>query len=303
MNCNVPCTYDEELLFQTGFNNTTLNNGEYKNAVFSGTDLSLSEKNSWENFVENPSVGFVEIGYEDGEDNQRIAKIETDPDDATNQIMSYQILEPHIKEGSHYKGRVQLSVNNNQCIKEIYQTVKLKLHPDMEHLTQWSERMPWLTVFEFWNNATWSNEKRTFRVTVNLFKDAEGPVDALHFHVKADHQKCNWCEWKSDWEEEATHFAIPIDEWMELELYLLEGDENNGRFYLAVTPESSGTKTVLFDITNRTQHEKEKCPDGFTHFQPMKMYTSDAVINYMKESNKQLKFYWDDWKIFKNKKP
>lgn len=300
VNCGVACNENEELLFQTGFSNTTLTNGPYQNAEFAGADPGFTEKNDWSAFVENPSVGYVEIGYEDGDDNQRMAQIKADPDSAGNQVLSFKINEPHIKEGSHQKGRVQLSINDNQCIREIYQTVRLKLHPDMAYLKEWDERMPWFTLFEFWNNATWSNEKKTFRVTVNLFKDATGPVDEIHFHAKSDHQKCNVCDWKGDWEEEATNFSVPFGVWMDLELYLLEGDETNGRFYMSVTPEG-GTKTVLFDITNRTHHEKEKCPDGFTHFQPMKMYTSDQVINYMKAGGKNLEIFWDDWKIYRNK--
>jgi hypothetical protein len=300
VNCGVECDTNEELLFQTGFNGTTLTNGAYKNVEFSGVDSELADHNDWTDFINNPSVGYVEVGYEDGEDNQRLAEIKDDPDSVGNKVLSFKINEPHIKEGSHQKGRVQLSVNDNQCIREIYQTVRLKLHPDMAYLKEWNERMPWLTLFEFWNNATWSNEKKTFRVTVNLFKDAEGPVDEIHFHAKADHQKCNVCEWKGDWEEEADHFSVPFGVWMELELYLVEGDESNGRFYMSVTPEG-GTKTVLFDITNRTHHENEKCPDGFTHFQPMKLYTSDAVINYMKEGGKNLEIFWDDWKLYRNK--
>jgi len=299
-NCGLVCTYNEELLFQTGFNNTTLENGEYENVNFSGTDLAFSDHNSWENFISHESIGYVEVGYEDGEDNQRIAQIVDDPDSSGNKTLNFKIIEPHIQEGSHKKGRVQLSVNENQCIKEIYQTVKLKLHPDMAHLMAWDKRVPWLTLFEFWNNATWSKEKNSFRVTVNLFKDAEGPVDEIHFHAKADHQECGFCDWKNDWEEEAVNFAVPFGQWMEIEIYLLEGDQDNGRFYMAVTPEGQ-SKVVLFDITNRTHHEKEKCPDGFSHFQPMKLYTSDEVINYMKDANKSLEIFWDDWKLYKNK--
>ena len=245
VNCDVACTYQEELIFQTSFNNTTLTNGEYENVEFSGTDLAYADHNNWSDFVSHPNVGYVEIGYENGDDNQRIAQVISDPDSATNQVLSFKIIEPHVKEGAHEKGRVQLSVNENQCIKEIYQTVRLKLHPDMAYLMDWEKRVPWLTLFEFWNNATWSNEKRSFRVTVNLFKDAVGPVDEIHFHAKADHQKCNICDWEQDWEEEATNFAIPFGVWMDIELYLLEGDENTGRFYMAVTPEGGSKTNVI----------------------------------------------------------
>lgn len=125
----------------------------------------------------------------------------------------------------------------------------------------------------------------------------------MHFHVKGDFKKnCKRCSWNADWEQENTSFAIPFGEWMELELYIKEGDQDNGRFYMAVTPEN-GTKEVLFDITNRTQHHKESCPDGFTQFQPLKWYTGEELINYMAAGDKDLSVYWDDWKLYLNKAP
>jgi len=60
-----------------------------------------------------------------------------------------------------------------------------------------------------------------------------------------------------------------------------ECDENNGRFYMAVTPDR-GTKEVLFDLTKLTHHPNEKCPDGFRHFQPLIQYTLDEIINFQK---------------------
>ena len=111
INCKVACNADEELLFQTGFNNTTLTNGAYENVEFSGTDLELSDHNSWSDFIANPSVGFVEIGYEDGEDNQRKAEIVNDPDSAANKALSFKLMEPHIKEGSPPGSRANPSSN------------------------------------------------------------------------------------------------------------------------------------------------------------------------------------------------
>jgi hypothetical protein len=241
------------------------------------------------------------LSYEDGDDSQRLASVVDDPDSPGNNVLKFQIIEPHIKEGSKYKGRVQMNVSKNQCIKEIYQTVRVRLHPDMEYLSEWDKRVYWLSIFEFWNNADWSKEKFPFRVTVNLFKDNAEAGSPLRFHAKSDYKKnCKTCKWHKIWEEEATNFDIPFGEWMEIELYIKEGDEDNGRFYMAVTP-AGGSKVELFDITNITQHPKEKCPDGFSHFQPLKFYTSDDNINYMKDGGKELSIYWDDWTLYKNK--
>ncbi len=301
-NCGVECgAQTEELIFQTGFKNTVLTNGEYDNVDFSGTDPDYSAKNSWEDYKSHSNIGFVEIGYEDGDDSQRKASIVDDMDSAGNKVLKFQIFEPHIKEGSDYKGRVQLSVHDNNCIKEIYQSVKLKLHPDLAFYKQRSDRLYWFTLFEFWNNGAWTKEKYPFRVSINLNKE-EGIGSDINFRVKSDYQKCRTCKWKEVWGETNGSFPVVFGEWMEIELYIKEGDENNGRFYMAVTPEN-GTKQILFDIHNTTQHPKEKCADGFTHFEPMKMYAGEDDINYMKDKNKELSIFWDDWKLFINKTP
>ncbi|MCR9171810.1 MAG: hypothetical protein NXI10_04920 [bacterium] len=302
VNCGLDCgTQSEELLFQTGFTNTVLTNGEYFNVYFSGTDPQLSEKNNWSAFIDHSNVGFVEIGYEDGNDTQRKASIVADPDSTANSVLKFQLMEPHIKEGKNYKGRVQLSVHDNQCIKEIYQTVRLKLHPDMVEFQQRSDRLFWFTLAEFWNNGAWTKERNPFRVSLNLFKE-EGTGNPVNFRVKSDYRKCRTCEWKEVWGETATHFPLVYGEWMEIEMYIKEGDADNGRFYMAVTPEN-GSKITLFDINNTTQHPKEKCPDGFTHFEPLKVYTSDDDINHMKNAGKELSLFWDDWQLYINKTP
>lgn len=301
-NCGRDCgTQFEELIFQTGFKSTTLTNGKYNNVDFFGTDPNFSLKNDWDVFKNHSKIGFVEIGYEDGNDNQRKASIVDDPDSLGNKALKFQILEPHIKVGNKRKGRIQLSVHDNNCMKEIYQKVKLKLHPDLAYFEERSDRLFWFTLFEFWNNGAWTNEKYPFRVSVNFYKE-EGVGSPLNFRVKSDYQECNICEWKEVWGSTATSFPVVYGEWMEIELYIKEGDENSGRFYMSVTSEN-GNKIILFDIQNTTQHPKETCPDGFTHFEAMKIYTSDGNINYMNNANKELSVYWDDWKLFVNKQP
>lgn len=302
INCGLDCGVQvEELLFQTGFNGTTITSGEYENDNFTGTDPDFADHSNWSDFINHSKIGFVEIGYEDGDDTQRKASIVDDPDDPGNSVLKYQLVEPHIKEGSKYKGRIQLAVHDNNCIKEIYQVVKLKLHPDLAYFTERADRLYWFTLFEFWNNGAWTKEKFPFRVSVNLNKE-EGVGSPINFRVKSDFQKCSTCDWNQVWGETATSFPLVFGEWMEIELYIKEGDEGNGRFYMAVTPEG-GTKTVLFDINNTTQHPNEKCADGFTHFEAMKLYLGEDDINYMKDGNKELVLYWDDWELSLNKVP
>jgi hypothetical protein len=85
-----------------------------------GTDLSLTSVNSWEYFNNHPNIGEVKIHYEDGDATQRIATIVNDPDSVGNKALQFQIFEPHIKEVNKHKGRVQLELHGNQCLREIY---------------------------------------------------------------------------------------------------------------------------------------------------------------------------------------
>ncbi|UKN02336.1 hypothetical protein K6119_02225 [Paracrocinitomix mangrovi] len=302
INCGLECgTQTEQMVFQTGFDGTVLNNGAYSNVEISGIDTNLTTNSYWDDFQNHPNIGYVEIGYEDGDDSQRKASIVDDPDNPGNEVLKFQLMQAHIKEGSNYKGRVQLSVHNNNCIKELYQTVKLKLHPDMAYIKDMPEKFYWFTLFEFWNNGAWTKEKFPFRISVNLFKE-EGAGNEINFRAKADYRNCKTCGWKEVWGETATSFPLVFGEWMEIEIYLKEGDENNGRFYLAVTA-AGGSKMVLFDVNNTTQHPKENCADGFTHFEAMKVYTSEDNINYMNDAGKELSLFWDDWSLYINKQP
>lgn len=302
INCGLECDQQaSELIFQTGFEGTNMDNGAYQNVNFSGIDQNLTEKNDWNEFINHDKIGQVEIGYEDGGDNQRLASIVEDPDSPGNSVLKYQINEAHIKVGSNKKGRIQMSVHDNKCIKEFYQKVKLKLHPDLAFFKESTDELAWFTLFEFWNNGAWTKERYPFRVTVNLFKEA-GTSNEVFFRAKSDYQNCRTCDWKEVWWRTDNKFPMRFGEWMEIEMYIKEGDDDTGRFYMAVTPEG-GSKMVLFNFTATTQHPKEKCPDGFTHFETMKMYTSEEKINYMRDNNKELSIYWDDWQVYLNKQP
>jgi len=272
VNCGKECDDNEELLFQSGFNNATITNIEGSWYDIHGIDTQYTEHNDWDTFEENPAIGDFKINCGDGNDSQRWAKILKDPTDATNNILGFRIIEPHQKEPGKMKGRVQVDLNSNSCIKEFYQTVRLNLHSDMDYLKKWDEKFSWLSLFEFWNNANWTDEKYPFRVTVNVRKETTGKVDVLYLNAKADRYK-GFGNWEVVWENTALDFALPIGEWMDIELYIKEGDQNNGRFYIAITPQG-GEKQIVFNITNYTQHPKEKCPDGFSEIHALKFYTS-----------------------------
>jgi len=87
-----------------------------------------------------------------------------------------------------------------------------------------------------------------------------------------------------------------------MDYYFKEGSRDTGRFYLAITPEGEPRQTV-FDITNFTHNTRDPSPNGMTGYSPLKLYTSKEIVAFMKSKGKALQIYWDDFKVWKNKKP
>lgn len=301
VNCGKECDSLEELLFQTGFNNATISSITKDWYDIHGIDTQYTSHNNWDTFEDHPSIGDFKINCGDGTESQRWVKIMQDPQNKLNTVLGFGIIEPHQKEPGKMKGRVQADLNSNSCITEFYQTVQIYFHEDMQFLQEWDESFSWLSIFEFWNNANWTHEKNPFRVTVNLYKPNTGKTDEIFFHVKGDEYK-GFGRWKVVWQEHAQNFAVPFGSWLTVELYIKEGDNTNGRFYMAIETEQH-EKHVLFNITNYTHHPKEKCPDGFSEIHALKFYTSEELIMYMKNNSKKLEMYWDNWALYRNKSP
>ena len=52
---------------------------------------------------------------------------------------------------------------------------------------------------------------------------------------------------------------------------------------------------MVFDVTNFTYNTSDPAPNGFSGYNPMKLYTSKEVVAFMKAQGKTLQIYWDDW--------
>lgn len=292
------CSETPGLIFQTGFNDCSIYALTDHSDRIEGTDSAFTNANVWEDIPDHPNIGNIHLNYEDGDKSQRYAILTNDPFNPNNRVLMFTILEPHIHEGSHMKGRVSATLYDCDCLREYYQKVSVYLHPDMEYLTQGEETFTWLMLFEFWNiDGNTSN----FRISVNIAKEESGPVDALHLRVSGDNEKF-FGGWDNVWKETAENYAIPFGEWIDIELYIKEGEDQTGRFYLAVS-DSTTNNLVLFDLTRRTKHDKDQILNGFTMVNPLKLYTSDELINYMKVHHKKLEVYWDNWSVYKYRRP
>jgi hypothetical protein len=295
---------NEELIFQSGFEPSSKIITKGSEADIVGVDQTFSGHNNWENsFDKHPEIGSFSLQYQGGDSTQRFAKIIPEPGNPQNHVLQFWLNEPNV-EGK--KGRIQANIYGGKIgLKEFYQSERIFLPEDFKQVRRYPEKIHWLTIAEFWNNITWSQSvPNRFRITLGIGKPVTGESD-LYFIL--DGQDCelfqdNGQKYTTLWSEINQNVKVPIGKWFTLEYYYKEGDAKNGRFYMAIQPEG-GAKQVVFDVTRVTHNSSDPNPDGVTEFNPLKLYTSKQLVDYMRSNGKTLQIYWDDFKLWKNKRP
>jgi hypothetical protein len=302
------------LLFNSGFepgSQIVLGNDSFtSDDDIVGKDLSVAPPNDWAEVFNGTNLGRFNLQYQGADTTKRIARIIPEPGNPGNHVLQFRINEPWANSKGSNLARIQANFRTSNAgdingIKELYQTVRLFLHEDMEVIKSYPNKITWLTIMEVWNNLTWSNDPYPFRLSVGIGKlsaesrDLYFKVDAQDYFYRTDSTRARYVDL---WHEMNTNISVPVGKWMTLEYYIMEGNDQNGRFYMAMTPEG-GEKKVLFDIQNFTHNTKDPTPDGITLWNPMKLYTSRELVNYVKGKGKSLRVYWDDFAVWKDRVP
>ena len=291
---------ERQLIFQSGFENESQVIPQRADADIIGMDKSLPAVSDWVRDLDNhPDIGNFNLQYQGGDSTMRFAKIIAEPGNPDNHVLHFWLDKPNV-EGS--KGRIQGNLYGNKGMKEFHQHVRIFLHEDFNTVRTFPKEIHWLTIAEFWNNITWSQAiPYGFRITLGIGKPVVNESD-LYFIIDA--QDCVLFEngsqkYTTIWSEINRTIKVPIGKWFTMEYYYKEGNNENGRFYLAITPEG-GQKQTIFNIRRITHNTQDPKPDGVTDFNPLKLYTSAALIQHMNSQGKTLQLYWDDFKLWKD---
>lgn len=283
-----------DLVFQSDFEGDTRvvpfeNRGD--DIVGATPGLPLGD---WERLQTEGPIKNVWVNYTGGNPAQRFAKVIAEPARPSNQVLQFWLNEAWVADGGVYKARVQVEFHDIEGgFREFYQSVRVFLTQDFETLKNYPGKISWCTISEFWNNEWWiEGENHGFRVTLGIGKPA-GPVDNLHFILDAERGGQ-----KDVWVADNHHIPVPIGTWFTMEYYYKEGDAGNGRFWMAITPEG-GLRNVVFDVYNVTQHPDDPSPDGVTGYNPLKLYTSRTLVDYVRSQGKTLQIYWDDLRLWR----
>jgi len=287
------------LIFRSGFEPESVVIPAGGNDDIVGGDRSVAPPNDWEKDLEGyPKFGFFHIQYQGGEPEDRYARIIPDPTTPGNHVLHFWLKNPRTPAGpNQFKGRIQANIYNNTDLTEVCLKRRLYLHPDLELLRQYPDGFGWFTLEELWLAAGWIDHPFPFRITLNLRKD-EGAGQPLHFDVHGQMRDKERDRWQPTiWHETNRDFEVPIARWMSLETYYRQGDDRSGRFFLAVQPEG-GERRVIFDLTVWTYSPDATEPIPMTHWNPLKMYTSASLVDYVRNAGGVLQVYYDDLEIW-----
>ena len=298
-----PAVSNGTLIFQSGFEPDSKVVPSGAEADIIGTDHSLADHNDWiADLDNNPDIGNFSLQYQGGDSTQRFARIIQEPGNSANHVLQFWLNDANVEAS---KGRIQGNLYGNKGMKEFYQSERIFLPADFNAVRTYPDIINWLTIAEFWNNITWSQTvPYGFRITLGIGKPVSGESD-LYFIL--DGQNCDLAsdgsqKYTTLWSETNQKQKVPIGKWFTLEYYYKEGNAENGKFYMTIQPDGA-EKVNVFNLTTITHNSKDPSPDGVTDFNPIKLYTSKPLIDYMRSQHKTLQIYWDDFKLWKDKRP
>lgn len=300
----VPAVETLDLVFQSGFEGTTAVIGEggtdfgAEYERLSGIDNTFTTKNNWNTDWPN---GKMQVQYTGGNSTQRSATVITDPTKSGNKVFRFWLNEGWKADLNLDKARIQTNIYGIKGgYKEFRQSVRVYLTEDFNVLKGYPDIINWITLSEFWNNVSWEAQvKFGYRFGLMINKFTKGRDD-LYFVLHAEnlHNVNGDAERRTLWAYENKTIKVPVGKWFTMDYYFKEGNKNNGRFYMAITPEGE-SKQIVFDVHDITYNEFDPNPDGLTDFNPLKLYTSKGLIDYVKSQGKTLQIYWDDYQLWK----
>jgi hypothetical protein len=245
-------------------------------------------------------VGSTQIEFEAGGSEQRSAEILAESGDARGSFLRFTLRAPNVADehGRPGKGRVQLSVFGNCAVNELDVSVQVRLSPSFERLKAFPGSFGWLTIAEWWNNATWTQEPYGFRITVNVVKTVKGPAKALQFavHAQTFDRDSPRQKFKTVWSRVNTDVDVPIGVWFKVRYELVEGNQTNGRFRMTLI-RGEGDEKLLFDVQDSTHHPEDPAADGFANINPIKLYTAAPLITFVRDRGGVLSIDWDDLQL------
>jgi len=242
----------------------------------------------------------MSVFYESpGDVTDRYARLEADPSDPDNTVLHYWLKNATIDSGykSHTKGRIQTGFPGHLVdAVEVYSSQRLFLHEDMNllHSYPWNGDRWWLSVIlqSLWSGAAWEGHPNPSLISLRMYSQGGKMRLALLCQTMPEQEQI--------WQKTNFGYTLPVGEWVTLEIGYKMGNAETGRMVVMVTPESTGVRETVFDVTDWTYDPAADEPGGtgpvpLTYWNPQKLYTSDNVVDFIRDSGGVAQVYWDDF--------
>jgi hypothetical protein len=282
------------IIFRTGF--------EPAEAV--GTPQDAHESITYRNtavppssdHVRIPSPATVSISYQGGTARDRYARIVEDPTRPGNHVLHYRLRNATVPAyRSHTKGRIQQNFGfgdhpDGDEVVELYGRQRLRLHPDVALVTDYDLEDDWWLepmIQELWMEAG------RFRSRISIYL-AEVRPDKLHPVATLTYRYAWQDYWETAWAA-VGDVAIPVGEWVSMEVGWKMGDAESGRFILTVQRAGDAGPVRAIDVTNWTYNPNSSVPISLSRWNPQKLYASDNIAHFVRDNGGALQMYFDDF--------
>ena len=242
----------------------------------------------------------MSVYYESpGDVNDRYARIIVDPTDPDNHILHYWLKNAVIDAGyqSHTKGRIQTGFPGHLVDAfEVYASQRIYIHEDFNLMhTYPPDGDPWwlgVIIQELWSGAAWEGHPNPSRINISMYSQ-NGQMHLQMLCKSGIDSRVFWAAYNPQ-------YALPVGEWLKIEIGYRMGNAETGRMVVVITPESTGRREVVFNVTNWTYDPLADEPGGtgpvpLTHWNPQKLYSSDNVIHHIRDAGGTAQVYWDDF--------
>lgn len=275
-------------LISTSFDDVKVDQVKRRLVAAKPTDASLFDT------FQDRKKGKIYINYESSDTIAAIAQVKDAPEMEGKRALYFKINSPNVeKEGKRTKSRIQVDMVKRPGLKSFISEVSVFLPLTMNELNNYPYPITWLTLQEFWD-APPNDKGTTFRISLGLWKSKTGK---LHFGFKAqDYIDKRFIDVEKG---DVERLEVPIGRWFRLRTELKEGDQHSG--FMKVSMVDGRQDRVLYKRKMQTMAtvfcEKKYPRQGFTLIQPIKLYTSARLTDWMKDRGCAIEAYFTDWKF------
>lgn len=242
----------------------------------------------------------LKINFESSDREKAWAEICKAPNRRGLNALHFQFRDVNVldENGNEKKGRIQNEFGAAAGFRHFVNEVDVFLPEEMRHLLDYSGKIGWFTLQEYWNDVYNAPDGKVFRMTIGMLKD-KGAGKDLYFNLRSeDNYGDGWVR-INDFHND--RWKIPFGKWFTIRTEITEGGPNTGRFKVQVRKKGSLRWVTIFDEQMQTWSSKYNdgvlTPDGINSLQMLKFYTSKEVINFMAENGHTLDIYFTNWKF------